>query len=230
MVMPYPSNQDRNLSKAKLSATGQRQSYTKYPAVLLPKFMKVEWSKMITFAGNTIVLQLGSQGKKSLTFPSEDVKNMFLNVYMRLRIEWLFDLVELNFSFQQYPGAPSIRASLRAQTRVESLPLLGFFIDIYGCRGRRGRELLRTRSIPTQEEQLHLFSVGRKLLLESFYAGDASPNVIDKMGETLLHVRPLRRTTFYLVRLMSKASSLAVPPRIRNNFHEDDSVPSVNGC
>jgi hypothetical protein len=210
--MPFSPNQNRNLNKAKSSATGRRPNYIKYPAALLPSFMKVEWSKVLTFAGNTIVLQLGSQGKKSLTFASEDVKNMFLNVYMRLRIAWLFDTVELSFSFEQYPGNPSIRASLKSLIRGKSLPLQGLFMDIYGHRcwrrcERRGSELLQRRSIPTQEEQLHLFSVGRKLLLESFYAGDASPNVVSETGETLLHVRPLRRTSFYLLRLMSKASS-----------------------
>lgn len=185
-----PSNQDPGSSKATLSVTGRRGKNVNHTITLLSNVMMVKWSKVLNFAGNTIVLQVGSQGKRSLAFASEDVKNMFLDVYIRLRMTWLFDLVELNFSLHQYPGNPSIRASLRTQIRVKRLPLEEFFIDIYGHRHRRRDEQLQERRISTQEEQLHLFSVAQKLLLGKFYAGEAFPNAIDANGHTLLHVRP----------------------------------------
>lgn len=183
MVIPSPSNQGLNSSKAKSSAPGRSGKIIEHTITLLPNVMKVvKWSKVLTFA---IVLQVGSQGKRSLAFTSEDDRNMFLNVYKRLRMPWLFDLVEFNFSFQQYPGNPSIRASLRAQIRVWSLPLEGLISDIYGIGSTSTR-----RRVSSPEEQLHLFSVARKFLSEMFYAGDAFRNGIDVDGQTLLHVRP----------------------------------------
>uniref|UniRef100_A0A093VTR4 Ankyrin-1 n=1 Tax=Talaromyces marneffei PM1 TaxID=1077442 RepID=A0A093VTR4_TALMA len=165
------------------SATGQGGSSMDYSSSPWPNPMKVEWSKTVTVAGNTIVLQLGSHGKKSITFANKDAKNMFLNVYMRLRMAWISNLVELNFSLQHYPGAPSVQASLRTLIRVKSLPLERFFWGIYA------KPWTRACPIPTQEEQLHLFSVARKLLLEKFYAGDAFPNAINADGFTLLHLQ-----------------------------------------
>lgn len=192
-VMPLLPNQDRTLRKAKPSAVGRKQNNTDLSFTTLPKIMKaVVWSRMFTFIGNTIVLQLGTQGKKSHIFASEDEKNKFLNVYLRLRMTWIFDLVELEFSLQQYPGNPSIRASLRTQIRVEKLPLEEFFMDIYGRHWGKYRLSQNYREkILSQQEQLHLFSVARKLLLETFYAGNAFPNCINATGRTLLHVRAL---------------------------------------
>lgn len=171
-------------NKENSSGTGPRGNNINHNIALLPNVMMIKWSKVLTFAGNAIVLQVGSQGKRSLAFASKDVKNMFLDVYIRLRMTWLFDLMELNFSLRQYPGNSSIRASLRAQIRVESLPLTGLFLEFYGI----GLTLVRGR-VPSPEEQLHLFSIARKLLLEKFYAGEAFPNAIDTDGQTLLHVR-----------------------------------------
>lgn len=187
MVIPNPSNQDLISNKAKSSGTERKLKDIDHNIALLPNVMKVvEWTKMLAFAGNMVILQLGSQGKRSHTFTSEDDKNMFLDVYIRLRMTWLFDLVELNFSLQQYSGNPSIRASLRTQIRVRSLPLEGLFDGIYEYKECcRSRGLYR---IPTQEEQLHLFFVARKFLLANFYSGNAFPNAIDTNGETLLHV------------------------------------------
>lgn len=144
---------------------------------------------MLTLAGNAIIFQLRSQTRRSFMAADEDDKNTDLDIYLRLRIAWFFDLVELNFSLHHYPGTPSIQFSLRAQTRVERLPLHGFFMDIYGKR-LRGNQLLQRKKAPSKEEQLRLASIARKLLLQSLYAGDTAPNYIDAQGQTLLHVGP----------------------------------------
>jgi hypothetical protein len=189
MAMRYSTNEEWSLSKAKSSPSGQRRQYIDPSNGLYSNIMKTEWIKMLTLSGNTIIFQLRSQTKRSFMAPDEDDKNIDLDVYLRLRIFWLFDLVELKFSLQQYPGTPSISVSLRAQTRVKRLPLRSFFMDIYGRRSR-GNQLLRGKKAPSKEEQLRLASIARKLLLQSLYAGDVAPNHIDAQGQTLLHVGP----------------------------------------
>lgn len=184
-IVPHSANQRRNLSKQSRSLTGKRKKEIGNSNFVVRNFKRVEWSKMLTLAGNTVVLELGSQSKKSFTSASGDDKNRFLNFYLRLRTAWLFDLVELNLSLQQYPSAPSVRASLKAITRVARLPLETFFEDIYGY----GKYLLKKKTIPPKAAQVHMFNVARKLLLQRFYAGDASPSFIDIDGRTLLHVR-----------------------------------------
>lgn len=126
MAKQYSTNKNWSLSKAKSSPSGQRRQYIDPSNGLCSNVMKTEWIKMLTLAGNTIIFQLRSQTKRSFMAADEDDKNMDLDVYLRLRIAWIFDLVELNFSLQQYPGAPSIRVSLRTQTRIKRLPLHGF--------------------------------------------------------------------------------------------------------
>jgi hypothetical protein len=189
MTMRYSTNEEWSLSKAKFSPSGQRRQYIDPSNGLYSNTMKTEWIKMLTLAGNIIIFQLRSQTKRSFIAADEDDKNMDFDVYLRLRIAWLFDLVELNFSLQQYPGAPSIRVSLRTQTRVKRLPLHSFFMDIYGRRSREN-QLLQGKKAPSKEEQLRLASIARKLLLQRLYAGDAAPNYIDAQGQTLLHVGP----------------------------------------
>lgn len=189
MAMRYSTNQEWSLSKAKYSPSGQRRQYIDASHGLYSNVMKTEWIKMLTLAGTTIIFQLRSQTKRSFMAADEDNKNMDLDIYLRLRIAWLFDLVELNFSLQQYPGAPSIQFSLRTQTRLKRLPLHSFFMDIYGRRSRRS-QLLQGKKAPSEEEQLRLASIARKLLLQSLYAGDVAPNYIDARGQTLLHVWP----------------------------------------
>jgi hypothetical protein len=191
MVVPYSTNQERNLNNANLSFPGKRRKNTiDNSNTFFSYFKKVEWGKMLTLAGNTAILQLGSQSKKPFASATKDDKNLkFLNFYLRLRTAWLFDLVELNFSFQQYPGAPSLQVSLNALTRVNYLPLETFFADIYRRRPCRNRSLNR-KKIRSKEEQARLFTVARKLLLQNFYAGDASPSYVNANGETMLHVRP----------------------------------------
>lgn len=229
-VIPVSPNQDRSLHKANPSAMRRKHNNNDESTAILPIITKVvEWSKMLTFAGNAMVVQLGSQDIRSHSFASEDEKNTFLDVYIRLRMTWIFDLVELEFSLRQYPGNPSIRASLRTQIRVEKLPLEEFFMDIYGRHWRKYRLSQSYREkILSQQEQLHLFSVARKLLLETFYAGNAFPNSINATGGTLLHVRPLLRTVLCLVKLTSEASNPAISSRLRNTLHEHDRVPNIN--
>ncbi|QKX63955.1 uncharacterized protein TRUGW13939_11127 [Talaromyces rugulosus] len=187
MVVPYPENQGRNLNNANLSfPRKRRKDVIDNSNIFFSYFKRVEWSKMLTLAGNTVILQFGSLSKKPFASATEDDKNKFLNCYLRLRTAWLFDLVEFNFSFQQYPCAPSVQVSLKALTRVKSLPLETFFKDIYGARFPRNKPLQKT-VIPSEEEQTRLFTVARKLLLKRFYAGDASPSYTNANGETLLH-------------------------------------------
>ena len=132
-VMPFPPKQDRSLRKVKPSSIDRKQNNRGDSIAILPSTAKVvEWSKMLTFAGNAMVLQLGNQGKRPHTYASEEQKNVFLDVYIRLRMVWIFDLMELKFSLQQYSGNPSIQALLRTHIRVEKLPLEDFFEDIYG--------------------------------------------------------------------------------------------------
>jgi hypothetical protein len=194
MVMPCSPNHERNLSNINRFLTGGRGREFDDTDVYFPSSMKIEWSKNLTLAGNTIVLQLGNGSKKPFTLASEVDKHKFLCLYLRLRTNWLFDLVELKFSLQDFLGAPSIQYSLRTQIRVKCLPLHTFFFDIYGCHGlrpsRNKRSPQQRRGIPSSEEQIHMFSVARKLLLQRFYAGGASPNDINAKGQTLLHVRP----------------------------------------
>lgn len=189
MAMRFSTNEEWSLSKAEYSPSGQRRQYIDSSNGLYSNIMKTEWIKMLTLAGNTIIFQLRSQTKRSFMAADEDDKNLDLNIYLRLRIARLFDLVELNFSLRQYPGTPSIQVSLRAQTRVKRLPLHSFFMDIYGRRSR-GNQLLQGKKAPSKEEQLRLASIARKLLLQSLYARDAAPNYIDAQGQTLLHVGP----------------------------------------
>lgn len=191
MLVPYSANQERNSNRANISLSGKKRSDTKNSDVFFAYFKRFEWSKMLTLAGNTVILQLGSKGTKLSTSTSEDKKNRFLNFYLRLRTAWLFDLAELNFSLQQYPGAPSVRISLKALTRVSKLPLESFFKDLYGYRMYRNKKLgITRRLIPSKERQVRLFILARKLLLQDFYAGKISPSYINEDGETLIHVSP----------------------------------------
>lgn len=192
----YSANQERNLNQTTLSLTGKRRKGIDNSDSSFAYFKRTESSKMLTLAGNTVILQLGSQSKKPFTLASEDDKNRFINFYLRLRTAWLFGLVELNFSLQQCPGAPSVRVSLKALTRVSKLPLETFFEDLYGIRWKRNKSLQMKRT-PSKEYQEHLFTVARKLLLQSFYAGEVSPSYIDGYGRTLLHVRQQR--TFIMI-------------------------------
>jgi hypothetical protein len=193
--VPYSANQEQS-PRAKRPLTDKRRKEMNHSDAVFRNSKKIEWSKMLTLAGNAVVLQFGSQSKTSFTSASEDDKKRFLNFYLRLRTVWLFDLIELKFSLQQYPGAPSVQASLKALTRVRRLPLETFFQDIYSVRWKKHYDDIRSykevinRKPPSKEQQYHLFTVARKALLQSFYAGHASPSFIDANGRNLLHVCP----------------------------------------
>ncbi|CRG82929.1 hypothetical protein PISL3812_00276 [Talaromyces islandicus] len=234
-VMPYSENQKRDLSKAKIPLAEKRKKDIDRPNASFSNFKRVEWSKLLTLAGNTVIFQFGSQSKKSFTSACERDKNMFLNFYLRLRTAWLFDLVELNFSLQQYPSAPSVLASLKSLRRVRRLPLTTFFMDIYGMRANHkhggyckalGYNYLRNK-VPSEETQVHLFTLARKLLLQNFYAGDASPTDIDAQGQTLIHLqvmlyRPGYETLF--LKMVEFLLSIGVDTEVADDNLEFNSI------
>lgn len=187
MVIQYSTDHERNISKAKSVLKGQNGKWNDHSRVFICDVMKVQWERVLIFAGNAIIIQFGTHSKKLCNSTNEEEKNMFMSLYLRLRIAWCLDLAEFQFSLQQSSGVPSIRASLRTQNRVKSLPLHAFFLDVYGD-GERLFRLKRKTKFPSREKQDYLFSVAQRLLVQSFYAGDASPNDIDEQGQTLLHV------------------------------------------
>ncbi|KAH8692126.1 hypothetical protein BGW36DRAFT_303365, partial [Talaromyces proteolyticus] len=187
IAIPQTGNQQRNPRSAKKHYKGHRLQRFDNSNINFSSFSKVEWKRVLTLAGNTVVVQLGSQSKLPFKTTCKIDRNNFLSIYIRLRTTWLFDAIEINFSLQQHPSAPSIQASLKAQIRVKALPLKTFFVDIYGY--RKTRNSTDIKEIPSREKQEYLFNVARRLLLQNFYAGRASPSDIDSRGQTLLHLQ-----------------------------------------
>lgn len=177
---------DTTSAKVNPSLSCQRSKNIQELQTTFSNCMKVQWSRLFTFAGNLALLQFCSQRERSLNSAAKDRISFFLSIYIRLRTTWLFDLIELHFSLDQFPAAPSLQISLKTQVRVSSLPLMSFFDDIYG----NGPYIKRQRIIKwhSRERQEYLVSVAKRLLLQAFYSGYASPSDVDAKGQTLIHV------------------------------------------
>ena len=100
----------------------------------------------------------------------------------RQRVDLLPGLIEFSFNIKWTSWFPSIGISLKTEARVKTLPLYPFFRDLY-WKLRRDH----IRPIP-KEKQDRLFSLARKMLLQAYQSGNASPQDVDENGRTLLHV------------------------------------------
>lgn len=119
------------------------------------------------------------------------------SVRYRKRVSLLPGMVEFAFLLKWTSGFPSLGISLRTEVRVKVLPLYRFFQRLYDTHLRQ-RKIHPTTSTRVQtyslepvskEKQDYLFSVARKMLLQAYQSGNASPQDVDGKGRTLLHVR-----------------------------------------
>jgi hypothetical protein len=139
---------------------------------------------MFTYARNTLVLNFSGKSQNSSIAAKGDDKCAIFNAYLRLRTTWLYDLVELNFSFQREAATINWGLSLKSQIRVEHLALRTFFMDIYGRRPQKSP----VRQVPSRENQEYLASIAKRLLSQAFHSGNASPGDVDSFGRTFIHV------------------------------------------
>lgn len=105
--------------------------------------------------------------------------------------------IDMAFLLKWLSGSPSLNISLRTENRREVLPLYSFFRKLYevylwpykiNSITTTGSQSYSLEPV-SKERQNYLFSVARKLVLQAYHSGDASPQDVDAQGRNLLHVR-----------------------------------------
>jgi hypothetical protein len=179
----------KHFSKINTPLSSQRFHSKNVPALAFSDCEVVQWSRIFTYARNILILNLSGKSQSSSITANGDDKYAIFNAYLRLRTTWLYDLVELNLSFQRDAAKLSWGISLKPQIRVKDLPLRSFFADIYGCSWKRPLSV----NLPSRPKQEHLAFIAQKLLLQAFSSGNASPGDVDALGQTFIHVNVLAK-------------------------------------
>lgn len=146
----------------------------------------VDWERVLRFGNRKFLLQHSKAMSEDCPIHRRRVDSSRMALRHRGGIPFLPGILEFEVLFQRRCRIPATGISLRTEARVKVLPLFSFFKKLYGSHLRsKGDSRTQPSSMKKQD---YLISVTRKMLLQAFQSGSASPDDVDEQGRTLLHV------------------------------------------
>jgi hypothetical protein len=166
-----------------------RVNETKYPCVSKLSECRcrlIDWKRVFHFGASGLLLQYCKSICEDCPLHQSRTVTSKMVLRHRGRIPFVADTLEFAILLQRSSRGPAVGVSLRTEARVKVLPLFSFFRRLYDSHLHpKGNSRTQALSMKRQD---YLISVARKLLLQAFHSGGASPDDVDSQGRTLLHV------------------------------------------
>ena len=182
----YSGNQPRDQKDIVKSVRMNEDKYPWVSKLSECRCRSTDWEEVLRFGNRRFLLQHSKAICEDCPIHRSRVDSSTVALRHKGEIPFLPGSLELVVLFQRRSRVPAIGISLRIEARVKVLPLYSFFWKLYHSYLYSKRDYINGPSSTKTHD--YLISVTRKMLLQAFQSGSASPDDVDGQGRTLLHV------------------------------------------
>ncbi|KKZ68533.1 hypothetical protein EMCG_05817 [[Emmonsia] crescens] len=176
---------------------------------------RYNWTKIYDLASSKLIMQSHST-RCECCIEQHKHKSTSLSACYRQNLAFLSGVLEFNFFIKTASEGWSIGTSLRTQRRVKNL------LSIYKWEYKLLSKAHYWPSDMRMFGQL-LASIARRELLEAFNSGRASPDDVDRNGDTLLHILAYQYSSWhaaFYVPMISTLLEMGADPNAFNDSME----------